>query len=60
MTSESRSQEKHITICVGCRRGVFQIRSGAWYHRHNCSTACYPGDGSGRRARPREITVKER
>ena len=44
------------STCGGCRRQLFKVAnpgpSGAWYHTHNGSVACYPGDGSGRKAMP--------
>lgn len=46
-----------ITICQLCRKRIDRQRNGAWYHRHNSSVSCRPGEGSDRRAVPLEIEV---
>ena len=48
----------HITICQLCRKRVFQVRNGEWYHERNASTSCRPGEGSDRRATPLEIPAR--
>ena len=48
---------KRITICQFCRKRIDRQRNGAWYHRHNSSVSCRPGEGSERRATPLEIEV---
>lgn len=48
-----------MAICANCRRRLHRQRSGAWYHDHNASVSCWPGDGSGKRATPLSVTVKE-
>lgn len=44
-----------VCICQLCRRRVFRQRNGAWYHRHNGSVACRPGEGSDARATPLQV-----
>jgi len=36
--------------CENCRKRIYKARDGAWYHDHNASAFCDPGQGSGRRA----------
>jgi hypothetical protein len=43
---------KHFYFCLNCRRRVFLARDSRWYHDHNASVSCHPGDHSGRRAEP--------
>jgi hypothetical protein len=43
---------KRVMICQLCRKRVHQQRNGAWYHDHNSSVACRPGEGGDRRATP--------
>src|SRR5215472_9928909 len=40
------------TRCGYCRQRIHQQRNGAWYHNHNASVSCRPGEGSDRRAFP--------
>jgi hypothetical protein len=47
-------------ICQLCRRRVHKQRNGAWYHDHNASRSCHPGDGSGRKAIPIEAETVTR
>jgi hypothetical protein len=42
----------YVMICQLCRRRIHRQRNGAWYHNHNASVSCRPGDGSGRKAVP--------
>lgn len=44
-----------ITICCYCRRRIYRVRNGEWYHEHNASVSCRPGEGSDRRATPIEV-----
>jgi hypothetical protein len=44
-----------VVICRFCRKRVHQQRNGAWYHNHNASVSCRPGEGSDRRALPLEL-----
>ena len=53
----TRGTTKRITICQLCRRRVYQVRNGDWYHERSASTSCRPGEGSDRRALPVEIEV---
>jgi hypothetical protein len=46
-----------IVICQLCRKRVHRQRTGDWYHNHNASVSCRPGEGSGRRAVPFEVEV---
>ncbi len=39
-------------ICQLCRKRLHRQRNGAWYHDHNASVSCHPGDGTGRQAIP--------
>ena len=39
-------------ICQLCRRRVYQVRNGEWYHEGNGSAFCHPGDGTKRKALP--------
>lgn len=47
--SETQTPRKPITICQLCRKRVMQMRNGEWYHRHNASAFCHPGDGTHRK-----------
>jgi hypothetical protein len=38
-----------MTICQLCRKRVYQVRNGEWYHDRNSSAFCHPGDGTGRK-----------
>ena len=38
--------------CGYCRKKITRQRNGAWYHDHNASVSCRPGEGSDRRAFP--------
>ena len=38
--------------CCYCWKRIYRQRNGAWYHVHNGSVACHPGEGSDRRATP--------
>lgn len=49
---------RRITICCYCRKRIYRVRNGEWYHERSASTSCRPGEGSGRRAAPVEITLK--
>lgn len=50
-----------IFICCYCRKRIHRQRNGEWYHNHNASVSCRPGQGSERRATPVEIdTSRER
>jgi hypothetical protein len=49
-----------ITICQLCRKRVYQVRNGEWYHERNSTTSCHFGEGSGKRAVPLEIEVRPR
>lgn len=50
-----------ITICQLCRKRVYRVRNGEWYHNGNASAFCHPGDGTHRKAVPLEIdTSRER
>ncbi len=42
----------HIVICQLCRRRLHRQRNGEWYHTHNASVSCRPGQGSEQRATP--------
>jgi hypothetical protein len=46
---------RRVTICQLCRKRLRKQRNGAWYHRHNASEFCHPGDGTHRKAVPFEI-----
>jgi len=39
-------------ICANCQRRIFRAVNGDWYHRHNASVSCYPGEGLPERAEP--------
>lgn len=39
-------------FCGYCHRAIYRQRDGSWYHEHNASVFCHPGDGSGREAFP--------
>ena len=54
------SKPERITICQLCRKRVYRVRNGEWYHERNSSTSCRPGEGSDRRATPLEITARQR
>lgn len=41
-------------VCCYCRKRIYKQRNGAWYHEHNASVACRPGDGD-RQATPSVI-----
>ena len=43
-----------VVVCCYCRKQIHRQRNGAWYHDHNASVACRPGEGltAGRRATP--------
>jgi hypothetical protein len=56
MTCE-QATSRRITICQLCRRRVYRVRNGEWYHDRNASAFCHPGDGTGRKALPLEIEV---
>jgi len=43
-------------ICQLCRKVLHKQRNGAWYHDHNASEFCNPGNGTGRKAVPLEVT----
>ena len=53
-------RNRRIVICQLCRKRVMKMRNGEWYHRHNASAFCRPGDGTGRKAVPFEIEVAPR
>ena len=53
----SGQRANRITICCYCRKRIFRIVNGEWYHKRNGSTSCRPGEGSDRRATPLEIEV---
>lgn len=54
-TSELKTV-KRITICCYCRKRIHRQRNGEWYHDHNASTACRPGDcNPDRQASPVEV-----
>ena len=46
---------RKIVICANCRKRIHKQRNGAWYHSHNASVSCRPGQGSGMRAEPVEV-----
>jgi hypothetical protein len=48
-----------ITICMYCRKRVFQARNGEWYHYRGSSVKCRPGEGSDRRAVPMTIARRD-
>lgn len=50
---------EHITICGGCRKRVYQVRNGEWYHDRTSSVFCnWPaGTVDRRKAWPLEIEV---
>lgn len=50
--------EARITRCVYCRKRIHKQRNGEWYHNHNASVACRPGEGSDRRATPSLISAE--
>ena len=47
-----RIQAAAPVICQFCHRRVHCQRNGAWYHSHNASVSCHPGEGTGRCALP--------
>ena len=49
------SGQRAITVCCYCRKRVYRVRNGEWYHERGSSTSCKPGEGSDRRATPLEI-----
>lgn len=49
------SGQRAITICCYCRKRIYRVKNGEWYHVRNSSTSCRPGEGSDRRATPLEI-----
>ena len=53
----AQSSGRRITICQLCRKRLSKQRNGAWYHRHNASEFCRPGDGTHRKSVPLEIEV---
>jgi nitrite reductase/ring-hydroxylating ferredoxin subunit len=53
--SADTAGRRTITICCYCRKRVYRVRNGEWYHERNSSTSCRPGEGSDRRATPLEI-----
>jgi hypothetical protein len=50
--------DKPIHICQLCRRRVYRLRNGEWYHELNGSAFCYPGDGRHRKALPLTISTE--
>jgi hypothetical protein len=47
-----------IIICANCRRRLHRQRDGSWYHAHNASVSCRPGEGSQWRAEPISIEAQ--
>ena len=43
-------------FCANCRKRIHKQRNGAWYHDHNASVSCHPGQGRSGRAEP--LTVE--
>lgn len=52
---EAQTPARRITICQLCRKRLRRQRNGAWYHRHNASEFCRPGDGTHRKSVALEI-----
>lgn len=50
--SNTTAPARKRVICASCRRLLHMQRNGAWYHNHNGSVSCYPGQGSEKRANP--------
>ena len=44
--------------CCYCRHRIYRQRNGDWYHEHNGSVSCRPGEGSDRRAAPSVIPAR--
>ena len=45
-----------VAVCANCRKPIRRSAAGAdWLHRRNGSASCYPGQGSWKRANPREV-----
>jgi hypothetical protein len=38
-----------MAICQLCHKRVFRVKNGEWYHQHNASAFCRPGDGTHRK-----------
>jgi hypothetical protein len=52
---QSGKQPERIVVCCYCRKRIFRVKNGEWYHVRNSSTSCNPQAGSDRRATPVEI-----
>lgn len=50
--------QRTITICQLCRKRVYQVRNGEWYHDRNSSAFCNPGGGMGQKAVPLKIKAR--
>lgn len=46
-------------FCAYCRKRIHRQRNGAWYHDHNASVSCYPGEGSWKRATPVGVAARQ-
>lgn len=44
-----------MICCANCGKRIFRARNDDWYHSHNASVSCRPGEGSENRADPMEV-----